>query len=171
MGNLYRSEEMQLVRLFVQREAARDTVDEIGKLGLIQFRDLNPEVSAFQRNFVGEVKKCDEMERKVRLFNDYLEKERKEILLDRKEIGQDEAAILQSESKPEPSKQRLDELEVELDNLEKELTQMYSNQTVLNKNYNELNELKHVLQKKIRISFLKLQIQVTTFPFQLKDKV
>lgn len=40
MGTLYRSQEMQLVQLFVQIEAARDTIDELGKLGLIQFRDV-----------------------------------------------------------------------------------------------------------------------------------
>jgi len=31
---------MQLVQLFVQIEAAHDTVDELGKLGLIEFRDI-----------------------------------------------------------------------------------------------------------------------------------
>lgn len=40
MGHLLRSEEMQLVQLFVQIEAAHDTVDEMGKLGLVQFRDV-----------------------------------------------------------------------------------------------------------------------------------
>lgn len=40
MGTLWRSEYMQLVQIFVQIEAARDTVDELGKLGCIQFRDV-----------------------------------------------------------------------------------------------------------------------------------
>jgi len=40
MGELFRSEEMTLVQLFVQIEAAHDTVDELGQLGLIQFRDV-----------------------------------------------------------------------------------------------------------------------------------
>ena len=35
-------------------------------LGLVQFVDLNPEVSAFQRQFVSEVKRCEEMERILR---------------------------------------------------------------------------------------------------------
>jgi hypothetical protein len=34
--------------------------------GLAQFVDLNPDVSAFQRQFVAEVKRCEEMERKLR---------------------------------------------------------------------------------------------------------
>jgi hypothetical protein len=33
--------------------------------------DLNPEVSSFQRHFVNEVKRCEEMERKLR----YIESE------------------------------------------------------------------------------------------------
>lgn len=41
MGELFRSQPMQLVQLFVQVEAAHDTVDELGKLGLIQFRDVS----------------------------------------------------------------------------------------------------------------------------------
>ncbi len=39
--------------------------------GLVQFVDLNPEVSSFQRHFVNEVKRCEEMERKLR----YIESE------------------------------------------------------------------------------------------------
>lgn len=33
---------MQLVQLFVQIEAAHSTVEELGQLGLIQFRDVSP---------------------------------------------------------------------------------------------------------------------------------
>lgn len=62
---------MTLCQLFLQSEAAYACVSEMGELGLVQFRDLNPEVNAFQRKFVNEVRRCDEMERKLR----YLEKE------------------------------------------------------------------------------------------------
>jgi V-type H+-transporting ATPase subunit a len=36
---------------------------------------LNPDVNAIQRNFVAEVKRCDEMERKLRFFEDQIEKQ------------------------------------------------------------------------------------------------
>ena len=37
---------------------------------------LNPHVSAFHRNFVNEVKRCDEMERKLRFFEEQVIKEK-----------------------------------------------------------------------------------------------
>jgi len=40
MGDLWRSQSMQLVQLFINLEAAHDTVDELGELGLVQFRDV-----------------------------------------------------------------------------------------------------------------------------------
>ena len=55
-GSLFRSEEMALCQLFLQSEAAYGCVSELGELGLVQFRDLNPETNAFQRKFVNEVR-------------------------------------------------------------------------------------------------------------------
>ena len=52
---LFRSEEMALCQLFLQSEAAYACVSELGELGLVQFRDLNPDTNAFQRKFVNEV--------------------------------------------------------------------------------------------------------------------
>ena len=40
MGQLLRSEKMQLVQLYMQVEATHDTLDELGNLGLLQFRDV-----------------------------------------------------------------------------------------------------------------------------------
>ena len=44
-------------------------------VGLAQFLDLNPDVSAFQRQFVAEVKRCEEMERKLRYVESEIVKE------------------------------------------------------------------------------------------------
>ena len=44
-------------QLILQSEAAYNCISELGELGLVQFVDLNPEVSAFQRKFVSEVKR------------------------------------------------------------------------------------------------------------------
>ncbi|XP_061108936.1 V-type proton ATPase 116 kDa subunit a 3-like isoform X2 [Conger conger] len=63
MGALFRSEEVCLVQLFLQSGSAYNCVSELGELGLVEFRDLNPNVNAFQRKFVGEVRRCEEMEK------------------------------------------------------------------------------------------------------------
>uniref|UniRef100_A0A671S4B6 V-type proton ATPase subunit a n=1 Tax=Sinocyclocheilus anshuiensis TaxID=1608454 RepID=A0A671S4B6_9TELE len=54
MGELFRSEEMTLAQLFLQSESAYCCVSELGEVGMVQFRDLNPDVNVFQRKFVNE---------------------------------------------------------------------------------------------------------------------
>ncbi|KAG1956466.1 V-type proton ATPase 116 kDa subunit a3 isoform X1 [Pimephales promelas] len=71
MGSLFRSEEMCLVQLFLQAGSAYNCVSELGELGLVEFRDLNPNVNAFQRKFVSEVRRCEELEKTFK----YLEQE------------------------------------------------------------------------------------------------
>uniref|UniRef100_A0A8C1WG91 V-type proton ATPase subunit a n=1 Tax=Cyprinus carpio TaxID=7962 RepID=A0A8C1WG91_CYPCA len=71
MGCLFRSEEMCLVQLFLQAGSAYNCISELGELGLVEFRDLNPNVNAFQRKFVSEVRRCEEMEKTFK----YLEQE------------------------------------------------------------------------------------------------
>lgn len=71
---MFRSEEMCLTQLFLQSDAAYSCISELGELGLVQFRDLNADVSAFQRKYVPELRRCDEMERKLRYLEGELTK-------------------------------------------------------------------------------------------------
>uniref|UniRef100_A0A1B0G7F3 V-type proton ATPase subunit a n=1 Tax=Glossina morsitans morsitans TaxID=37546 RepID=A0A1B0G7F3_GLOMM len=85
----------------LQSEAAYACVSELRELGLVQFRDLNPDVNAFQRKFVNEVRRCDEMERKLR----YLEKEIKKDNIPMQDTGESPEAsqpreIIDLEVKP-----------------------------------------------------------------------
>ena len=41
MGEFFRSAEMQLVQLFIQFDAAHDTMEELGDLGVVQFIDVS----------------------------------------------------------------------------------------------------------------------------------
>ena len=66
MGSWWRSEEMTYVSLIISEEAAQACVRELGTLGCIQFSDLNPEQTPFQRRYVAFIKRCDEIERKIR---------------------------------------------------------------------------------------------------------
>nr|CAD7425133.1 unnamed protein product [Timema monikensis] len=134
MGSLFRSEEMTLCQLFLQSEAAYACVSELGELGLAQFRDLNPDVNAFQRKFVNEVRRCDEMERKLR----YLEKE----------IKKDGIPMLDTGENPEaPQPREMIDLEATFEKLENELREVNQNAEALKRNFLELTELKHILRK------------------------
>ena len=66
MGSWWRSEEMLYISLIMTEEAALSCIRELGILGCIQFVDLNPELTPFQREYVSNIKQCDEIERKIR---------------------------------------------------------------------------------------------------------
>ncbi|XP_060524907.1 V-type proton ATPase 116 kDa subunit a 1 isoform X2 [Cylas formicarius] len=134
MGSLFRSAEMTLCQLFLQSEAAYACVSELGELGLVQFRDLNPDVNVFQRKFVNEVRRCDEMERKLR----YLEKE----------IKKDGIPMLDTGENPEaPQPREMIDLEATFEKLENELREVNQNAEALKRNFLELTELKQILRK------------------------
>ncbi|ELV09493.1 V-type proton ATPase 116 kDa subunit a isoform 3 [Tupaia chinensis] len=63
MGSMFRSEEVALVQLFLPTAAAYSCVSQLGELGIVEFRDLNASVSAFQRRFVVDVRRCEELEK------------------------------------------------------------------------------------------------------------
>jgi len=134
VGSMFRSEEMALCQLFLQSEAAYACVSELGELGLVQFRDLNPDTSAFQRKFVNEVRRCDEMERKLRFLE--------------KEIKKDEIPMMDASDSPEaPQPREMIDLEATFEKLEHELQEVNQNAEALKKNFLELTELKHILRK------------------------
>lgn len=54
MGALFRSEKMSLCQLFIQPEAAYNSVAELGEIGIAQFRDVSSFlilVRIFMRSF------------------------------------------------------------------------------------------------------------------------
>jgi len=69
MGSWWRSEEMVYVSLIMSEHAAPAVVRELGVLGCMQFTDLNPELTPFQRRYINYVKRCDEIERKIRYLH------------------------------------------------------------------------------------------------------
>nr|CAD2155317.1 unnamed protein product [Meloidogyne enterolobii] len=134
MNSIHRSEEMCLVQLFLQNEAAYLCVAELGEIGLVQFRDLNAEINAFQRKYVREVRHCDEMERKLR----FLEREIKKDGIVMVDTGENTEVPLPRETF---------DLGATFDKLESELREVNQNEEMLRKNFAELTELKHILRK------------------------
>ncbi|XP_044727031.1 V-type proton ATPase 116 kDa subunit a1 isoform X2 [Chrysoperla carnea] len=134
MGALFRSEEMALCQLFIQPEAAYFSVSELGETGTVQFRDLNADVNSFQRKFVSEVRRCDEMERKLR----YIEAE----------VNKDNVHVPEVAEIPRaPNPREIIDLEAHLEKTENEILELSHNAVNLKTNYLELTELKHVLEK------------------------
>eukprot|EP00210_Caulerpa_lentillifera_P002794 g2669.t1 len=130
MLDLWRSEEMQRIRLLVPAEASHATISALGETSAIQFIDLNRSKSAFQRNFAPEVKRCEELARKLRFFKDQVER-----------------ANLPMKSRGAVKELSFDELESRLEELEHELIGVNENSERLFRTEAELRELLIVLER------------------------
>jgi V-type H+-transporting ATPase subunit a len=123
-----------LFHRFIQPEAAYSSVSELGETGTVQFRDLNGDVNAFQRKFVSEVRRCDEMQRKIR----YVEAE----------VKKDGVKIKDCDEVPRaPNPREIIDLEAHLEKTENEIMELSQNAVNLKTNYLELLELRHVLER------------------------
>ncbi|KAM9743992.1 V-type proton ATPase 116 kDa subunit a [Menidia menidia] len=161
MGTLLRGEEMCLAQLFLQSGSAYDCISELGELGLVEFRDLNPSVNVFQRKHVNEIKKCEEMERILV----YLLREIKKADIHLPDRDVNPAA---------PSPKNVIAIMEQLQRLEVELGEVTRNKERLQKNLLELTEYTHMLR--ISRNFVQrtaerepLQVHYEEFPFLEKD--
>lgn len=93
-------------------------------------------MNAFQRKFVNEVRRCDEMERKLR----YIEAEVKKDKISIPDISE-------SEIPRSPNSRESVELEAHLEKTENEMLELSQNAINLKSNYLELTELRNVLER------------------------
>lgn len=93
-------------------------------------------MNAFQRKFVSEVRRCDEMERKLR----YVEGEVKKDSVQIPECSVDDWPRA-------PNPREIIDLEARLEKTENEILELSQNAVNLKSNYLELTELKHVLER------------------------
>ncbi|XP_064163497.1 V-type proton ATPase 116 kDa subunit a 2-like isoform X2 [Anguilla rostrata] len=162
MGSVFRSEEMCMAQLFLQSGSAYDCISELGEMGLVEFRDLNPSVSAFQRKFVSEIKRCEEMERILGY-----------LLREIRKMGIPLPDVEVSPGAPLP-KQVLEIME-QLQRLELELSEVTRNKEKLQKNLLELME--YDLMLRVTRGFMRrserdqLGPRYEEFPFLDKDSV
>uniref|UniRef100_A0A8C6UWN1 V-type proton ATPase subunit a n=1 Tax=Neogobius melanostomus TaxID=47308 RepID=A0A8C6UWN1_9GOBI len=154
MNSLLRSEEMCLAQLFLQSGSAYDCISELGELGLVEFRDLNPTVNAFQRKHVNEIKKCEEMERIL------------SYLL--REIKKADISLPEEDVNPvAPLPKHVIAIMEQLQRLEVELGEVTRNKEKLQKNLLELTEYTHMLR--ISRNFVQRSTEYEEFPFLEKE--
>lgn len=141
IGSLFRSENMVLLRLYFDRAAAHDTIDELGELGVCQFKDLNASQSAFQRTFSDNVRRCEEMLRVIRYVIDQVEHSQNLSLAPSSFAGPGTGPTF-----------RLDDLDAHLSSMEHSLLEMNANAEAISKQYNETVELRCVLERAAEFS-------------------
>ncbi|KAI8992299.1 V-type ATPase, V0 complex, 116kDa subunit family [Pilobolus umbonatus] len=128
---------MSLIGMLIPTEVVQPCIAELGELGKVQFRDLNPSVNTFQRKYVSEIRRLDEMERQCRFFQAQLQKS--EI-----PVRPLTAATYRSRAR---SAQEVDDLEENLKEFEARIVQMNSSYENLQRRYLQLTEMRHVLRE------------------------
>jgi V-type H+-transporting ATPase subunit a len=108
---------------------------------------LNPDLTPFQRRYVSYVKRCDELERKLRFFAAECDK----FEIDMETAGSVDA-FLETNAHVGPAKdhkgaQLLESMEIELEGYEGQLRELNNYSEKLTTEYNEKVELQEVLEK------------------------
>jgi V-type H+-transporting ATPase subunit a len=133
----FRSADMSMVQLYVSNEIGREVVTALGELGLCQFRDLNEEVSAFQRTYTQEIRRLDNVERQLRYF--YAQMEKTGIPLRKLDLDVERLAS--------PSTSEIDELAERSQKLEQRVFDLNESYETLKKREGELTEWRWVLRE------------------------
>lgn len=147
MAKWFRSEPMEYISIIINEDASHDCLADLGKLGVIQFTDLNPDLTPFQRRYVSYVKRCDELERKLRYFNSEIDK----FDLETTSAGTIEEFLdtdpFVSSTGEASNGKLLESLEAELEGFESQLKELNSYSEKLTVEYNEKVEMQEVYEK------------------------
>lgn len=151
MGSLFRSEEVCLIQLFLQSGSAYNCVSELGELGIVEFRDLNPNVNAFQRKFVNEVRRCEELEKTFAFLE--------------QEINRSLSQKLQPPipMPPAPQPRELLTIEEESERLARELREVSRNRDSLRSQYTQLCQYRGVLKQTHSLTASQVEILCHNF--------
>ncbi|KAM8807385.1 V-type proton ATPase 116 kDa subunit a 3 [Eudromia elegans] len=141
MGSLFRSEEVCLAQLFLHSASAYTCVSELGERALLEFRDLNAGVSPFQRRFVGEVRRCEDMEKTFTFLQQELRK-----------AGRAPGPC--ADNPPAPLARDALRIQERSEQLAQELREVSCNREALRARLRELREYLHVLREGQRFTSL-----------------
>ncbi|KAH6959936.1 vacuolar ATP synthase 98 kDa subunit [Ilyonectria sp. MPI-CAGE-AT-0026] len=133
----FRSANMSMVQLYVSKEIDREVVTALGELGLCQFRDLDEDVSAFQRTFTQEIRRLHNVERRLRYF--YVQMEKAGITLRKLNLDVERLAS--------PSASEIDELAERSQKLEQRVSALNDSYETLKKRESDLIEWRWVLRE------------------------
>ncbi|ORY56096.1 V-type ATPase, V0 complex, 116kDa subunit family [Pseudomassariella vexata] len=135
--SMFRSADMSMVQLYISNEIGREVVNALGELGLVQFRDLNGDTSAFQRTFTQEIRRLDNVERQLRYF--YGQMEKANIPLRKMDLDVDSLAP--------PTTNEIDELADRSQGLETRVHDLNESYETLKRREVELTEWRWVLRE------------------------
>jgi len=125
---------MALCQFILPTETAYSCLSALGEIGKAYFRDLNPDLNVHARTYVNEVKRCDEIEKRMRFLHKELQ--RYEIVIEKDRVEQ-----------PAPLVKEFNDIEVSVEKVEKELREVCTNVESLMHNINDLTELKYLLEQ------------------------
>jgi V-type H+-transporting ATPase subunit a len=135
---LFRSADMSLCQLYISSEICREVVSSLGELGIVQFRDLNADTTAFQRTFTKEIRRLENVERQLRYFKAQMEKAGIEM---RSHWDFDEDMLAA------PQAAEIDELAERSESLEQRISSLNDSYETLKKRETELTEWRWVLRE------------------------
>ncbi|TID14524.1 V-type proton ATPase subunit A [Venturia nashicola] len=134
---LFRSADMSLTQLYIANEIGRDVTNALGELGVMDFRDLNSNTTAFQRTFTQEIRRLDNVERQLRYFHTQMEKS-----------GVPMRSIYEFDNiLAAPSASEIDELGDRCQSLENRIASLNESYETLKKREVELTEWRWVLRE------------------------
>lgn len=150
MAKWFRSEPMEYISIIMNEDAAHECLADLGRLEAVQFSDMNPDLTPFQRRYVSYVRRCDELERKLRFFTQEIEKFDLEIgSVGRVEDFLNDPSMVSGsyETSERSGAQLLESLENELGKYDEQLRELNIFSEKLTTEYNEKVELHEVLDK------------------------
>lgn len=124
-----------MAQLFLPTDSAYFCMSELGELGQVQICDLNPDTNAFQRRFVNEIRRCNEMERQLHYIL-------RQIKMKSLHIPQ-----LSAKGYPKaPHPKDMIDMEATFTKIEDELKEVNVNGEELKRTYLELSEAKMIVE-------------------------
>ncbi|KAJ4295151.1 H(+)-transporting V0 sector ATPase subunit a [Kalmusia sp. IMI 367209] len=134
---MFRSADMSLTQLYISNEIGREVVSALGELGVMDFRDLNSETTAFQRTFTQEIRRLDNVERQLRYFRSQMDK----LNIPMRSIYDFDNPFTS------PSASEIDELADKSQQLENRISSLNESYETLKKREVELTEWRWVLRE------------------------